>query len=44
MEPARSLYKKDVDFEALALQCRDFAKQCVKYVRGKFQAPNPDSS
>ncbi|CAG7942070.1 unnamed protein product [Penicillium olsonii] len=26
MEPARSLYKKDVDFEALALQCRDFAK------------------
>ncbi|CAG7960005.1 unnamed protein product [Penicillium salamii] len=30
MEPARSLYKKDVDFEALALQCRDFAKQYVK--------------
>lgn len=30
MELARSLYKKDVDFEALALQCRDFAKQYVK--------------
>ncbi|CAI7578163.1 unnamed protein product [Penicillium bialowiezense] len=26
MDPARSLYKKDVDFAALALQCRDFAK------------------
>ncbi|KAJ5345232.1 hypothetical protein N7452_003236 [Penicillium brevicompactum] len=26
MESARNLYKKDVDFGALALQCRDFAK------------------
>ncbi|KAJ5794789.1 hypothetical protein N7457_001388 [Penicillium paradoxum] len=27
MESARSLYKKDIDFAALALQSRDFAKQ-----------------
>lgn len=29
MEPARNLYKNDIDFAALALQSRDFAKQCV---------------
>jgi hypothetical protein len=29
MEPARSLYKNEVDFAALALQSRDFAKQYV---------------
>jgi hypothetical protein len=30
MESARSLYKNDIDFAALALQSRDFAKQYVK--------------
>ena len=30
MESARSLYKNDVDFAALALQSRDFAKQYAK--------------
>jgi 23S rRNA (adenine1618-N6)-methyltransferase len=29
MERARSLYKNDIDFAALALQSRDFAKQYV---------------
>lgn len=33
MEPARSLYKNEVDFSALALQSRDFAKQYVNGTR-----------
>lgn len=31
MEPARNLYKNDIDFAALALQSRDFAKQYVSF-------------
>jgi hypothetical protein len=33
MEPARNLYKNDIDFAALALQSRDFAKQYVTLSR-----------
>jgi 23S rRNA (adenine1618-N6)-methyltransferase len=33
MEPARNLYKNDIDFAALALQSRDFAKQYVDFSR-----------
>lgn len=31
MESARSLYKTDIDFEALALQSPDFAKLYVHF-------------
>ena len=32
MEQVRSLYKSEIDFAALALQSRDFAKQFVSSV------------
>ena len=38
MEPARDLYKNDVDFEALALQSPEFAKLYVNAKHGTNSA------
>lgn len=45
MESARSLYKNDIDFEALALQSPDFAKLYVHFrILGKSDAEEPSGS